>query len=118
MIGQDHSYAEPEAIRLLRALVHGDERQIGPALAAAKSFLRAITQPRNLRPAGRALSSVTRERLREIARLSAHGERQTDIARALGVSVSLVHHHLAPSKAMLAACAEAPEATPLSFPTK
>ena len=111
VIGQDHSYAEPEAIRLLRALVHGDERQIGPALAAAKSFLRAIAQPRNLRPAGRELSRTTRERLREIAWRSAHGERQTDIARALGVSVSLVHHHLAPSKAMLAACAEAPEAT-------
>ena len=115
MIGQDHSYAEPEAIRLLRALVEiYPEAQCGPAPAEirnARQFLRAIAQPRNLRPAGRALSSVTRDRLREIARLSAQGERQTDIARALGVSVSLVHHHLAPSKAMLAACAEAPEAT-------
>jgi DNA-binding NarL/FixJ family response regulator len=111
MIGQDHSYAEPEAIRLLRQVIYGDERNDHQARQAAKSFLRAIAQPRNLRPAGRELSRTARERLREIARLSAQGERQTDIARALGVSVSLVHHHLAPSKAMLAACAEAPEAT-------
>jgi DNA-binding CsgD family transcriptional regulator len=112
MIGQDHSYAEPEAIRLLRAIVDDyPEAQCGPAPAAirnARQFLRAITQPRDRAPTGRALSRVTPEQLREIAHRALR-ESQTQIARSLGLKHHTVWHHLTPSKAMLAACAEAPE---------
>lgn len=112
MIGQDHSHAEPEAICLLRALVEGIEGQtFGQAHAEAKRFLRLIAAPNNLRPSGGQLTRVTPDHLREIARRAPH-QTKTQIARALGMSRDLVQHHLTPSKAMRAACAVAPEASP------
>lgn len=110
MIGQDHSYAEPEAIRLLRALVDGDERHIGQAITEAKLFLRQLRPYADTRPNGRQLHRVSPEQLREMARRAPHFSK-TQIARDLGVARDLVQHHLKPSKAMRAACASAPEAT-------
>lgn len=110
MIGQDHSYAEPEAIRLLRALVDGDERHIGQAITEAKHFLRHLTTYGDTRPSGRQLSKVNDHQLREMARRAPHFTK-TQIARDLGLDRDLVQYHLKPSKAMRAACASAPEAT-------
>jgi len=110
MIGQDHSYAEPEAIRLLRALVDGDERHYLQALTDARRSLRQVERQTDTRPTGRQLSSVTPEQLRIIAQRAPY-QTQTKIARDLGIKLANVQHHLKPSKAMRAACASAPEAT-------
>lgn len=106
--------AEPEALRILRTLLAVDEtdggwRRRARAIVQGRQLLRAVDyadQPHT----GRALSTITRPQLREIAALAGQGIRQSDIARRMGIRAANVQHHLQPSKSMIAAMMSAEDA--------
>lgn len=96
--------AEPEALRLLRAIVEGAPDKADAAFAAARNLLRGLRGGPNIEKAmGRHLSVVSPAQLREIARRAATGDGPTQIGRDLGIARGNVEHHLRPSKAMIAA---------------
>lgn len=99
-----HQRGECEALRLLRAIVEGNDAAMFLAIADAQKFLKSLRRSKGQLQMGRKLSRVTPEQLREISRLdSLRTKTQGEIAKDVGVPRPLVSHHLKPSKAMLSA---------------
>lgn len=101
-------HSEPQAVRLLRAIVTGTTRQREVALLQAGRLLNAVRQPQREAPNGRPMRIFTFTTLREAARRRAGGEPIAEIARSMSVDYTALRHHFRPSKAMLAACAQTP----------